>query len=124
MIQTSSSLTIYIYIYSRRFNNFLLYFSILTYFFLRNNEFFFFFFITPLKLFSLIFLINKMVILRRFRFILFFLYCNRFINILFYDVVLFIVLLRRFICLKAIQTSKIDLIDRRYQIMVDSILNN
>ena len=40
-----------------------------------------------------------------------------------YDMVLFVVLLRHFICVKA-QTSKTDLINRIYQIIVVSILKN
>ena len=42
----------------------------------------------------------------------------------YYDVVLFIGLLRHFICVRAIQTGKIDLISRRYQIMVVNMLKN
>ena len=42
----------------------------------------------------------------------------------FIDVVLFVVLLQRFICVGGIQTGKTDLISRRYQIMVVSMLKN
>ena len=45
--------------------------------------------------------------------------CHRFI-----DVVLFVVLLQRFICVGAIQTTKIDLTSRRYQIIVINMLKN
>ena len=38
--------------------------------------------------------------------------------------VLFIVLLQRFICIWAIQTGKTDLIRQRYQIMIISMLKN
>ena len=41
-----------------------------------------------------------------------------------YDVVLFVVLLRHFICVRVIQTNKVDLISQRYQFMVISILQN
>ena len=39
-----------------------------------------------------------------------------------YDLMLFVVLLRRFICVGAIQIDKMDLISQIYQIMVVSIL--
>ena len=42
----------------------------------------------------------------------------------YYNVVLFIMFLRRFICVGAIQTSKADLINRRYQIMVVNMFKN
>ena len=42
----------------------------------------------------------------------------------FIDMVLFIVLLQCFICLGAIQTNKVDLINKRYQIMIVNILKN
>ena len=45
--------------------------------------------------------------------------CRRFI-----DVMLFGVLLRNFIYVRAIQTDNVDLISRKYQIMVISVLNN
>ena len=41
-----------------------------------------------------------------------------------YDVLLFVVLLWRFIHVRAIQTSKIDLINQRYQILIVNILKN
>ena len=41
-----------------------------------------------------------------------------------YDVVLFVFLLRYFICVKTIQTNKKDLIGRRYQIMIIRMLKN
>ena len=41
-----------------------------------------------------------------------------------YYVVLFIVLWRRFICVKTIQISKTDLISQRYQIMIVNMLKN
>ena len=41
-----------------------------------------------------------------------------------YDEVLFVVLLRRFICVGAIETGKTDLISQRYQMMVVSMLKN
>ena len=41
-----------------------------------------------------------------------------------YDVVLFVVLLQCFICVGVIQTSKANLISRRYQIMVVNMLKN
>ena len=41
-----------------------------------------------------------------------------------YDLVLFIVLLRRFICVRVIQIGKTDLISQKYQIMIVSRLKN
>ena len=41
-----------------------------------------------------------------------------------YDVVFFVILLRRFISMGAIQTGKADSISQRYQIIVISMLNN
>ena len=46
------------------------------------------------------------------------------LSLAYYSVVLFIILLRHFICVKAIQTDKADLISQMYQIMVVSILKN
>ena len=99
-----------------------------SYFFFILNHFFFFFF------FAL--LLKKVVIPQNLGFILFCillsflstfgllsfyrcLVCCRFI-----DVVLFVILLRHFIYVGVIQTSKIYLINRIYQIMIISILNN
>ena len=42
----------------------------------------------------------------------------------YYDIVLFIVLLRRFICVRVIRISKTDLISQRYQIMIIKMLKN
>ena len=42
----------------------------------------------------------------------------------YYDVMFFVVLLRCFICVSVIQTDKTDSIDRKFQIMIVSILNN
>ena len=41
-----------------------------------------------------------------------------------YDVILFVVLLYYFICMKRIQIVKIDLIDQIYQMMIINILKN
>ena len=41
-----------------------------------------------------------------------------------YDDVLFVVLLWRFICVGAIETDKADLISRRYEMIVVSMLKN
>ena len=41
-----------------------------------------------------------------------------------YDTVLFVLLLRRFIYVGAIETGKADLISRRYQLMVVGVLKN
>ena len=41
-----------------------------------------------------------------------------------YDAVLFIFLLQHFICVGVIKTRKVDLISRKYQIMVISMLKN
>ena len=41
-----------------------------------------------------------------------------------YDVILFVVLLYYFICMKGIQIVKIDLIDQIYQMMIINILKN
>ena len=41
-----------------------------------------------------------------------------------YNMIFFLILLRCFICLRAIQTSKMDSINRRYQIMIVSMLKN
>ena len=41
-----------------------------------------------------------------------------------YDIMLFIILLQRFICKVTIHTSKVNLISRIYQIMTVSKLNN
>ena len=41
-----------------------------------------------------------------------------------YDAVFYVVLLLHFICIGAIQTSKIDSINRKYQIIVIGILKN
>ena len=43
---------------------------------------------------------------------------------IYYDVILFIVLLQYFICVRVIQTDKTSLIGRRYQIMVVRMLKN
>ena len=42
----------------------------------------------------------------------------------YYDVVLFVILLWRFICVKVIRIGKTDLIRQRYQILVVSLLKN
>ena len=71
-------------------------------------------------------------------FILFCFLCyRRFINVWFifilsmfgllsayYDVILFVILLQRFICVRTIQIDKIDMINQIYQIMIVSILKN
>ena len=41
-----------------------------------------------------------------------------------YDEVLFVVLLRRFICVRVIEIDKVDLISRIYEMMVVSMLKN
>ena len=41
-----------------------------------------------------------------------------------YDMMLFVVLLRRFICVGAIQTGKVNSISQRYQIIVITALKN
>ena len=43
---------------------------------------------------------------------------------IYYDVMFFIILLRCFICVRAIQTNKANSISQSYQFMVVSILNN
>ena len=69
--------------------------------------------------FNLIFCV--VVVLSTFCLLLFYqhLVCRRFI-----DVMLFVVLLRNFIYVRVIQTGNVDLISRRYQNMVISLLNN
>ena len=72
--------------------------------------------------FSFIFLLNKMVLSMKI-YILYFFYVVVILSAFglssaCYDIVLFIVLLRYFICAWAIQTDKADLISQIYQIMV------
>ena len=94
--------------------------------------------------FSLVHFIMKVVLClikgffsQRFKFILFFVLslfyrcsvCRHFITAfgvssICYDVLLFVVLLQHFICVGTIQTRKIDLISRKHQIMIVSMLKN
>ena len=70
-----------------------------------------------------------MIFPRRFEFYLVF-FCIVFVLSMlgllsaYYDIVLFIVLLRRFICVRVIQIDKADLISQRYQIIVVNMLKN
>ena len=73
------------------------------------------------------FLLAKMVIPQRFRFYLDFSCYRRLIAMFglsstYYDVMFFIVLLLLFICVGDIQIGKTDLINQRYQIIVDEYI--
>ena len=46
------------------------------------------------------------------------------LSLIYYNVMLFVVLLQCFVCVRVIKTGKEDLIDRRYQIMGVTILKN